>query len=56
MPDQDHVAPAGRLVRGQAGGRFRRSLLTVVHRPPLLAGASRPVVAEGASVPELYSL
>lgn len=34
MPDQAQVSPAGRLVRGQGGGCFRRSLLTeaVGHR------------------------
>lgn len=56
MPDQAHVAPAGRLVRGRAGGRLRRSLLTVAHGPPLPAGTARSVLAEGAAVPELYSL
>lgn len=56
MPDQAHVAPAGRLVRGRAGGRLRRLLLTVAHRLQLPAGAARPAVAEGAAVLELYSL
>lgn len=50
MPDQDHVAPAGRLVRGRTEGRLGRSLLTVGH------GVYHPVVAEGAAVLELYSL
>lgn len=56
MPDQAHVAPAGLLVRGRAGGRLGRSLLTVAHGRPLPAGAARPAVAQGAAVPELYSL
>ena len=56
MPDQAHVAPAGLLVRGRAGGRLSRSLLTVAHWWPLPVGAARPAIAEGAAVPELYSL
>lgn len=55
MPDQAHVALAGRLLRGRAGGRHRRSLLTVAHQPPLPAGAVCPAVAEGTAVPELCS-
>lgn len=56
MPDQAHVAPAGLLVRGRAGGRLSRSLLTVAHGRPLPAGAARPAIAQGAAVPELYPL
>lgn len=48
MPDQNHVVPARRLMRGRAGGRLRCSLLTVAH------GVASPVVAGGAAVPELY--
>ena len=50
MPDQVHVAPAGRLVQARAGGRLCRSLLPIAHRPPLPAGAARPAVAEGSAV------
>lgn len=40
MPDRTHVAPAGRLVRGRAGGRLRRSILTVARAAAL--GWGRP--------------